>query len=295
MVFVLALASAACYAVAMVLQHHGATAVGGDLSLRPALITRLGRRGDWWAGIGANGAGYVLRLAALAVGSLIVVQALMASTLLFALPASARWHGQRLDRAAWSGVVAVGIGLVWFVRLAGSDSGGSAAGGRAWALAGVAAVVVVWACIGLGARWPRQRSVLLAAAGGTLVAGTAALMKLTMDRAGDGLVRLVDDWPPFALVVATGATILLVQSAFSSGPLTGSLPALMATEVVASVAVGMGLFGEHVAGGPIAASAALATMTGGVVIAAGAAARLAAPPSAGTSGPDATLARPRRS
>jgi len=224
-----------------------------------------------------------------------VVQALMATTLLFALPVSALWSGHRLDRAAWSGAAVVGVGLVWFVSLANTDSGGSAAGGRTWAVAGLAAAVVVVACIGASARWPRQRAVLLAAAGGTLVAGTAGLMKLTMDRAGDGLVHLVGEWPPFALAAATGVTILLVQSAFSSGPLTGSLPALMATEVVASVAVGMGLFGERLAGGAIAAGAALATMTGGVVIAARAAARLAAPPAGGAGEPAAALARPGRS
>ena len=54
------------------------------------MFSTLLRRPLWWAGTGVAVLGYVFQALALIKGSLIVVQPLLVSALLFALPLSAR-------------------------------------------------------------------------------------------------------------------------------------------------------------------------------------------------------------
>src|SRR3954447_9586118 len=78
----LALAAAALFAVAAAAQQRSAAAV-------PL----------WWGGTLADGGRYVGQAAALGLGSLLLVQPLLVTSLLFALPLGARWAGRRLGRA----------------------------------------------------------------------------------------------------------------------------------------------------------------------------------------------------
>ena len=80
-----------------------AAARGGDGPGRPAgglgLVSALARQPLWWAGSAADVAGYAAQAAALGLGSLLLVQPLLVTSLLFALPLGARWSGRTLRRA----------------------------------------------------------------------------------------------------------------------------------------------------------------------------------------------------
>jgi hypothetical protein len=68
-------------------------------------------------------------------------------------------------------------------------------------------------------------------------------------------------------VVATGiAGVVVVQSAFAAAPLSVSLPVLMVVEPLASIVLGIVLFGEHV--GRTAPAVALEVVGLGVMAAA---------------------------
>ena len=112
----LALGAALGYAAASVLQQREAEAdtgsdQGGAVGGGFRLVLRLARRPIWLAGLGADGVGYVFQALALGVGELLVVQPVLTSGILFALPAGAWWAGRRLSRAdfAWACVLAAGL------------------------------------------------------------------------------------------------------------------------------------------------------------------------------------------
>src|SRR6266516_4274769 len=110
MVIVLALAAAVAYAVAMVLQRRTARDVDPALSLRPSLVTTLARRRAWQLGLAVNGVAFVLRAGALARGSLVLVQPLVLSGLVFALLLDS--DGERGPRElAAAGALVAGLSL----------------------------------------------------------------------------------------------------------------------------------------------------------------------------------------
>ncbi|HKH88478.1 MAG TPA: hypothetical protein VKA05_06625, partial [Acidimicrobiales bacterium] len=85
---------------------------------------------------------------------------------------------------------------------------------------------------------------------------------------GTMIARALGDWELYAFAVATLLVMLLVQSAFQSGPIRWSLPALTATNPIASVFLGAWLLGEHVRSTPLAllgACVGLAVVVGGIM------------------------------
>ena len=90
-----ALVAALLFAVAFVMQQRAASEVPDDESLGLGLITRLVRRPIWLIGTGADTLGYVAQAVALGLASLVLVQPLLATSLLFALPLGAWWAKRR--------------------------------------------------------------------------------------------------------------------------------------------------------------------------------------------------------
>src|SRR5581483_8329289 len=166
-----ALAAALCYAAAMVLQQHTARAADPARSLRPGLLADLARRPLWLAGLAANVAGFACRFVALGAGGLVVVQPILVSSLLFALVASSRWHGDRLTAREWAGAAAIGAGLIGFIVAAGTDRGRTGAPARAWLTGGGVIAVVTFGLVAWGrSRHGETRAALLAGGGGALLA-----------------------------------------------------------------------------------------------------------------------------
>lgn len=85
----LALLAAVVLAVGSVAQQRSASLVPDASARGFRLVRALSRRPLWWLGIGGDLGGYVLQAAALAVGSLLLVQPLLVTSLLFALPLGA--------------------------------------------------------------------------------------------------------------------------------------------------------------------------------------------------------------
>ena len=71
---------------------------------------RLLRDRQWWLGSLVAAVGFALQAAALGLGSVLLVQAVLVTSLLFALPMSAKLANRRVTRWEW----------LWAVVLAGS-------------------------------------------------------------------------------------------------------------------------------------------------------------------------------
>ena len=85
MIIALALLSAFVFGSGVVLQQRVAWDVPAEHAARPGLLIRLVRRPLWLLGMGADVIGFGLQAAALHSGSLVVVQPLIATSLVFTL------------------------------------------------------------------------------------------------------------------------------------------------------------------------------------------------------------------
>ena len=97
----LALASAGLFAVGSAVQHQAALALPLAATGPVRLVLQLARRPGWLLSNLSIIAGVVLHGVALSLGALVVVQPLLVTGLLFAMPISARLHRTRVTLAQW--------------------------------------------------------------------------------------------------------------------------------------------------------------------------------------------------
>jgi drug/metabolite transporter (DMT)-like permease len=257
------LAAAMAFAFAGVFQQHAAAAEAPEHNLRLSLLWRLVRRPLWLAGIAASVVGTALQLAALSRGSLVTVQPVLVCGLLFALAINAIWLRRRLPGALEIiAAVSVCFGLVLLLVAADPQRGRGTGTPLGWAVAlatlGMAVAVLVASAV--ASRSLRVRAGLLAVAGGLInglsaafIKGVARGMSPAWQRGGAAgvLARTFSNWELYAFGGTLLLGVLLVQSAFQSGPIRWSLPALTAANPVASVVLGATLLGEHIRSGPL--------------------------------------------
>ena len=271
----LALLAAALFAVGAAAQQRSAGAVP-DGQAGVGLVLTLARRPLWWVGTLADIGGYVAQAAALGLGSLLLVQPLLVTSLLFALPLGARWAGRRLGRAdvAWSVVLALALAV--FVVSGEPTAGVDRVDLRGWAPAMIVLGVVLAGCLlGAALRRGTVRAVLLAVATGVLYGLGSALTKSVVSVLGDGPLALLTNWETYGLALSLGVGTLLQQSAFQAGALAASLPAVTVGEPVVAVAIGVAVLHEQLRAGG-AERAVVAVLVVVMVVATVALARAAA-------------------
>jgi drug/metabolite transporter (DMT)-like permease len=196
--------------------------------------------------VGGN-PGYVAQAAALGVGSLVLVQPLLVTTLLFALPLGARSAHRRLSRADWAWALLLAGALAVFVVSGEPTAGAARAGLREWLPAAVVLGLLEVGClVGAATRRGTTRALLLAVAAGIAFGVGAALTKGVVSLLDDGIVALLASWETYVLSVAMVGGTFLQQSAFQAGDLAASLPAVTVAEPVVAIALGIGVLGEQV-------------------------------------------------
>jgi drug/metabolite transporter (DMT)-like permease len=244
--FLLAAASAACYALGVVLQFQGAQQADRALALRLGLLTLLARRPRWLCGVAANVVGFALRLAALRRGSLVVVQPVVLTGIVVALPLESLLARRRLVPRDLGMAAATVAGLAVFLAAAHPSVGQRVASGTAWI--GFAAVVVVLlaALFAVGARSSDStHAVCLAIAGGLLAGVVVCLAKQVAGTAPTDAPSLLTSWPAYALIAVGLVSVVVVQSAYQVGRLATCVPVILVIEPLVSVIVGVVMFHER--------------------------------------------------
>jgi drug/metabolite transporter (DMT)-like permease len=258
------------YAFASVLQQRGAAAQPAQRSLRFSLLAGLLRNPGWVLGLSCDVMGYVLQFVALGHGTLVLVQPLLVSGLLFALPLGAAWAGRKLRKRDWVAAVLVCAGLAVFLTVANPQPGHNNVRPFVWILLLSTSGAAVLGLIGLSngrASW--QRAVLLSAAAGVIYGVTAALTKTSSHLLDRGVILLLAHWQPYALLVAGIGGMVVAQSAFQAGSLDASLPTMSVVDPVVSIVIGAVAFGESIAAGPadvLVEVMALAAMSAGIFL-----------------------------
>jgi hypothetical protein len=230
------------------------------------VLTRAVSSRLWLAGAAISVAAFGLHALALHEGNLTLVQPLLITIVLFALPASRAVGGATITGAQLGWAVVLALALAAFFA-AGDPAAQTNNGVDAWpaVIASVLAVAATAICIRLARRRiGGTAAALLGAGAGIAFAGAAALLKTGTNLLAHGLVALVSGWPLYALVVVGAVGIVLSQLAYRAGPVSASLPAMNCINPLASVLIGVAVFDEHFRTGAIPATVeafALAAMT----------------------------------
>jgi drug/metabolite transporter (DMT)-like permease len=240
----LGLLAAALFAVASVAQQKAAADVPDDKAMGLRLIGQLVRRPLWWAGLLGDAGGFLAQGAALGLGSLLLVQPLLVTALLFALPLGAAWAGRRLSRSDWLWAAVLSLSLAVFVVVADPTAGIDRAPARDWFGVAAALTPVLALCLLGAATRRRSRAMPLAVATGILYGVTAALTKSVVAHLGDGIVPLLSSWETYALAAVATLGTVCQQSAFQAGDLGVSMPAVTVLEPVVAVGIGVSILQE---------------------------------------------------
>ena len=252
-----------------VLQQRAASKRSSSERMSLRLVRALVTDRTWLAGIASAGASYGFQAVALAFGPLVLVQPLVVSELLFAVPVSVRIRGLRLRPRDWGAVAAVVVGLAVGIVAADPQQGQPIQPITSWAPALVAVAVVVGLCL-LVARvveGPPMASAY-AVAGACTMGLQSALYAATIALIKKEQLALFATWEPYALIIASLIGAFLIQNAFQSGPLAASTPVIDATLPLVAIGLGVGLFGEHIRTsllGLAGATVGLLLVLGGIV------------------------------
>lgn len=250
-----ALLSAFWAAVGIVVRQRATQAVPADAGMSGALVTTMARRPLWWAGTIAAVAGYVFQAVALAHGSLLLIQPLLVSSLLFALPMSAKLCHQRISAAQWGWATLLTGALAVFVLVGQPREGHNRPPIPAWTLALLVTVPLLIVCVAAARRaLGRLRAMLLGVAVAVLLGMIAVVTKICTHRFSVGGWHALLTVPAPYLLVALAVAVTLVQnSAFHAGAVQASVPIMLVGEPVVAVLLGVAVLGEHLAVGGSAA------------------------------------------
>lgn len=241
----LALASALCIAVGDVLQQRAAHCITDRAVGHVELFAKLLRNRRWWWGALLLVASIGLQAAALGRGSVLLVQALLMLSLLFALPINARvWHRTVTGGEwAWAGLLTAAVIVI--VIVGNPQSGRSGASLGTWvAVAAVLAPLLV-ACLAAGRiRGGAPAAALFAFVSGSLWGVFAVLTKEVVARLGDGGWAVARTPELYGCILAAVGGLVWSQAAFRAGPLTASMPTLQMSQPVVAAVLGVVVLGE---------------------------------------------------
>lgn len=241
----LAVAAALMVGIGDVLQQRSAQRVTDKQVGTFALFRRLLHDRRWWVGSLVAGAGFGLQAAALGLGSVVLVQALLVTSLLFALVINARMNRRRIT--GWQAVCAVLLAAaVTVVVTVGNPQSGSTRGSlQTWSVVVAVMGPALILCV-VGARMfsGSVSALLLGLMSGSLWGLFSVLTKGVVDQLEHGILALPRIPEVYVWVVVAIAATAWEQSAFRAGPLTASLPAVTIAEPTVGSLLGMAVLGE---------------------------------------------------
>ena len=252
-----ALSSAAGVAVSTSLQHEQAGAAPSRAAGTAHLLAHLVRRPRWIAAQLVSLASFCLHAVALRYGSLALVQPVVVSGMVLAVPVRAALSRRppRLDELC--SALLTGAGLTILLLASGPvppSADVATADLRHLGLTGaglVAAAATQYAGTRCTTRQGRAR--VLGVAAGILFGLAAGLLKLvTSEVEAHGVLAALGGWAVWALLIAGIGGSAINQSAYRAGSLSASMPLLNVADVLVSLGFGVVALGELPAHSPAA-------------------------------------------
>ena len=241
----LALVAAFFFALAATLQQKGALEGGISAESLRSLL-RLVRSRWWLVGTIALLVGYVVQAIALDHGRLAIIQPLLVTTVVFALPLGYFLTQQEVGRREIVGAGVVVAGLALFAIFGAPSTGNDDAPNDEWAIALIVVVVLSTVLMVLGRRGETPRTAALyGIAAGILFGTSACLVKPTVETLDEGVAEVLTHWELYAMAI-TGITAFVIQQAsLSTGYLATSVATVSTANPIVSVTIGVLLFDER--------------------------------------------------
>ncbi len=242
---VLALAAALCVAIGDVLQQRAAHCITDRSVGHIELFATLLRNRQWWWGALLLVASVALQAAALGRGSVLLVQALLMLSLLFALPINARvWH-RTVTGAEWIWAGLLTAAVIVIVIVGNPQAGRSGASLGTWVAVAAVLTPLLVACLVAGRiRGGAPAAALFAFVSGSLWGVFAVLTKEVVAQLGDGGWAVARTPELYACILAAVGGVVWSQAAFRAGPLTASMPTLQMSQPVVAAVLGVVVLGE---------------------------------------------------
>jgi hypothetical protein len=244
---IIALFAAFAFALGTVIQQREAMKVPDEEAHSAGFLLRLARRPAWLGGIAADAVGFIGQAVALGLGRVIVVQPLLATSVVWALPLGAKLTGQKVVRRDIIAAIVVTAGLGAFLVISDPTGGRDDAPVGAWIVAGgitcaVSALFAVYGLSGEGAR----KAAGCGTAAGILFGLAAVLTKAVVDSLDEGILDLLIDWHLYALIAIGFVSMTLSQISLQSGDLAPAVATQMIFDPIASVILGLTLLQEQI-------------------------------------------------
>ncbi|MFE4409680.1 hypothetical protein [Streptomyces sp. NPDC056821] len=239
---VCALGAAVCFGMATVLQAIAARAAadtggGGDA----ALLLRAVQQWRYLAGLGLDGLGFLLQIAALRSLPIYVVGAALAASLAVTAVTASRLLRVRLSAMEWSAVGVVCAGLAMLGLASGTEGREDGSAALKWAMLGAALAVLLLGAV--AGRLPERVRALLLGLGAGLGFGVVEVAVRLIDSLA--LSALFTNPAAYALLLGGGAAFLLLTSALQRGSVTTATAGMVIGETIGPAAIGVVWLGDR--------------------------------------------------
>jgi drug/metabolite transporter (DMT)-like permease len=212
-------------------------------------------RPAWLLGITIGAVAFVLHAGALKLGAIALVQPIMITGVVLAVPVRAALDRSLPTKGELRSVLITALGLAAFLVVANPVPSADLPDRQAALLGtllcfGLAAVA---SAVGARAHRPRTHALWLGISAGVLFGLVAGLLKLIVGEIGDASpAELLTSWPLWALIGAGVSGMAINQRAYQIAPLSMSMPVLNIVDVLVALGLGAWAFGEAPAHSPLA-------------------------------------------
>ncbi len=242
----LALVAAFLFALAAALQQKGALNLPTVSLAEPKSLIRLVGQTMWLVGTVALLAGYLFQAAALDRGRLAIIQPLLVTTVVFALPLGYFLTRQHVGQREIVGAAVIIVGLGIFTYFGDPAGGNENAPGREWAIAIALIAVASVVLLSFGGRGGlSMKAAVYGTVAGMLFGLSASLTKPTLDYLHDSVGTMLSHWECYALAVAGVLGFVLQQVSLGTGRLAPSVATVSVANPVVGILIGTLLLDER--------------------------------------------------
>lgn len=266
----IALVAAVAYSLGGVMQHRAISRKTHD-AFDAGSIGSAARQPMWIIGLIIMAAGVAIQMVSLAIMPLVVVQTIMVSMIFWILVFAVILERARLGRREYVGAGVLAVAVLLFVVVVRPTIGTTAVNFGGWALMSLLVVVCATALMLVSRRLPAgPAAALLGTAAGLINVQGAGLASAALNLLSTGGIGGVfTSWLPYVAAAMIIISIGVTAMAFAAGPVTASIPPMIAANPVFGFVLGVVLLGEvwvTNALGYVLGAIALVVMVGGIVV-----------------------------
>ena len=241
----LALFAAFLFALAATLQQKGALNLPTISLADPMSLVRLVGEKTWLIGTLALFTGYLFQAGALDRGRLSIIQPLLVTTVVFALPLGYFLTRQHVGRREVVGAAVIIVGLGLFVYFGDPAGGNENASNSQWAIAIALLSVLSVLLLVFGSGDLSMKAATYGTVAGILFGLSSALTKPTLDYLHESVGTMLSHWECYALAVAGVLGFVLQQVSLGTGRLAPSVATVSVANPIVGILIGILLLDER--------------------------------------------------